>query len=579
MSQRQFEGISATPTVGIGTAVWYRPTNVTDLGEPPQSDSVDPAAERERFDASQDDAEAELKAEREQTRERVGDEEAAVFDAHLQFLRDPQIESGVQDAVDDGLPAPHAVKQAFEGPIEQFEGMDGMMAERADDLRDIRDRLLRLLTGSERTDLGELPDGSVILAELLTPSDTAQLDPEAVAGIATIKGGRTAHAAIIARSLGIPAVVGIGEALREIDDGTQVVVDGEAEAVIANPNEETRTRAAESTQTPVISESVSTTDGTAIEVAANLGTPAEAEPAVDRGADGVGLFRTEFCFLDRQSPPDEAEQFAAYHSVCETFAEGVDSEATASKPDSEDEPRIVVRTADIGGDKPIDYLDIDAEQNGFLGARGVRLSLEEHADLFETQLRALLRVAATDAGAGLAVMFPLVSTVEELEAALDRVEEIADDLDSEGVDYAIPELGVMIETPASTYLADTFAERVDFLSIGTNDLTQYVQAAQRDLDRMNDYQDPLAPGVIRAIDRTVTAGHAGGAWVGMCGEMAGDPDLTELLVGLGLDELSMSAVTIPDVKTAIQDVDVESAEQLAASVLDAETRADVYDRL
>jgi len=568
VTERRFEGIGATPTVGIGTATWYRPTDVTDLDEPPAD--IDPDAERKRFDEAQAEARTELEAERESTRERVGDDEAAVFDAHLKFLEDPQIESGVEEALEEGLPAPHAVKQAFAGPIEQFAGMDGMMAERADDLRDIRDRLLRLLTGVERTDLGALPEGSVVLAELLTPSDTAQLDPETVAGIATVEGGRTAHAAIIARSLGIPAVVGVGESLLDIDEGDELVIDGEHDAVVVDPDEETRTRAEESTQTPVIEESVATADGREIEVAANLGTPAEAEPAVDRGADGVGLFRTEFLFQDGSAAPDETEQYEAYHSVCETFADGVAGE---------EDPRVVVRTLDIGGDKPIDYLDLDPEENGFLGARGIRLSLQEHADLFETQLRALLRVAATDAGAGLAVMFPLVSTVEELEAALDRVESVADDLDDEGIDYAIPELGVMVETPASTYLADAFAERVDFLSIGTNDLTQYIQSAQRDLDRMTDYQDPLAPAVLRAIDRTVTAGHAGGAWVGMCGEMAGDPDLTKLLVGLGLDELSMSAVTIPDVKTAIQEVDTEDAEALAQSVLAAETLAEVQELL
>ena len=573
MTERRFEGIGATPTLGAGAAVWYRPTDVTDLDEPPAED-VDPTAERERFDEAQAEARAELEAERESTRERVGDDEAAVFDAHLKFLEDPQIESGVEAAVDDGLPAPHAVMRAFEGPIEQFEGMDGMMAERADDLRDIRDRLLRLLTGAERTDLGVLPEGSVVLAELLTPSDTAQLDPEATAGIATMEGGRTAHAAIIARSLGIPAVVGVGDGLDAVDDGTELVVDGEDGVVIAEPSEETRERAAESTQTPVVDEPVATADGEAIEVAANLGTPVEAAPAVDRGADGVGLFRTEFLFQDREAAPDEDEQFEAYHEVCEAFAEEVAGEA-----DETDAPRIVVRTLDVGGDKPIDYLDLDPEENGFLGARGIRLSLDEHADLFETQLRALLRAAATDAGAGLAVMFPLVSTVEELEAALDRVDAVATDLDDEGVAYAIPELGVMVETPASTYLADAFAERVDFLSIGTNDLTQYIQSAQRDLDRMTDYQDPLAPAVVRAIDRTVTAGHAGGAWVGMCGEMAGDPDLTELLVGLGLDELSMSAVTIPDVKTAIREVDTEAAAELAEAVLAADTLAEVRQRL
>jgi len=567
VTARQFEGIGATPTIGLGTARWYRPVDVSDLGEPPDPEAVDADTERERFDVAQDTAANELEAEREQTRERVGDSEAKVFDAHLQFLRDPQIEAGVDDALDEGLPAPHAVNTAFEGPIAQFEGMDGMMAERADDLRDIRDRLLRLLTDSARTDLGALPDDSVVLAELLTPSDTAQLDPEAIAGIATIKGGRTAHAAIIARSLGIPAVVGVGETLDEIDDGTEVVVDGEAGVVIADPDKSTRTRAKQSSQTPVVDEAVSTSDGTAIEVAANLGTPVEAQPAVDQGADGVGLFRTEFLFQDRSTAPDETEQYEAYLEVCETFSEAVD------------EPRIVVRTLDVGGDKPIDYLDLDPDQNGFLGARGIRLSLDEHADLFESQLRALLRVAATDAGAGLAVMFPLVSTVEELEAALDVVDSVADELDSEGVEYAMPALGVMVETPASTYLADAFAERVDFLSIGTNDLTQYIQSAQRDLDRMSDYQDPLAPAVLRAVDRTVRAGHAGGAWVGMCGEMAGDPELTELLVGLGLDELSMSAVTVPDVKHEIRETDTEAAETLADSVVAVDTLAEVRELL
>ena len=567
MTARQFEGIGATPTIGLGTARWYRPVDVSDLGEPPDPEAVDADTERERFDVAQDTAANELEAEREQTRERVGDSEAKVFDAHLQFLRDPQIEAGVDEALDEGLPAPHAVNTAFEGPIAQFEGMDSMMAERADDLRDIRDRLLRLLTDSARTDLGALPDDSVVLAELLTPSDTAQLDPEAIAGIATIKGGRTAHAAIIARSLGIPAVVGVGETLDEIDDGTELVVDGEVGVVIADPDESTRTRAKQSSQTPVVDEAVSTSDGTAIEVAANLGTPVEAQPAVDQGADGVGLFRTEFLFQDRSAAPDETEQYEAYLEVCETFSEAVD------------EPRIVVRTLDVGGDKPIDYLDLDPDQNGFLGARGIRLSLDEHADLFESQLRALLRVAATDAGAGLAVMFPLVSTVEELEAALDVVDSVADELDSEGVEYAMPELGVMVETPASTYLADAFAERVDFLSIGTNDLTQYIQSAQRDLDRMSDYQDPLAPAVLRAVDRTVRAGHAGGAWVGMCGEMAGDPELTELLVGLGLDELSMSAVTVPDVKHEIRETDTEAAEELADSVVAVDTLAEVRELL
>jgi len=567
VTERRLEGVGATPTVGVGTARWYRPEDVTTLEEPPDPQTVSATAERERFEAAQNEAAAELEAERERTRERVGDDEAKVFDAHLQFLCDPQIEAGVEEGLGDGLPAPHAVYAAFEGPIVQFEGMDGMMAERADDLRDIRDRLLRLLTDTARSDLGALSDDSVVLAAVLTPSDTAQLDPEAVAGIATITGGRTAHAAIIARSLGIPAVVGIGEDLEAIDDGTEVVVDGEAGVVIADPTASTRTHAENPTQAAVIDEAVTTADGTELEVAANLGTPAEAARAVEQGADGVGLFRSEFLFQDRTAPPDETEQYEAYVSVCETF-----STHTA-------EPRVVVRTLDIGGDKPIEYLELDPETNGFLGVRGIRLSLDEHAEFFETQLRALLQVAATDAGAGLAVMFPLVSTVEELEAAVRTVDSIAEDLDREGLEYAIPELGVMIETPASTYLADAFAERVDFVSIGTNDLTQYIQSAQRDLERMSEYQDPLSPAVLRAIDRTVRAAHEGGAWVGMCGEMAGDPELTELLVGLGIDELSMSAVTIPAVKRTICETDTADAKMLAESVLAVDTLEEVENLL
>ena len=568
MTERVYRGIGATPRVGVGTVVRHEPSGGESLGEPPASETVDSTAEQERFVEAREAAATELEAEREETRERVGEDEAAVFSAHLQFLRDPQIEQGVEEEIESGLPAAHAVQAAFVGPIEQFSAMDGMMAERADDLRDVRDRLLRVLTGGERADLGSLADGSVLCAELLTPSDTAQLDPAAVAGIVTQKGGRTAHAAIIARSLGIPAVVGVGEALAELTAGELVVVDGNEGIVVANPSDERQKQAETAETTPVIAETVETADGQSVEVACNLGTPAEAEPAVDNGADGVGLFRTEFLFLDREEPPTEAEQYESYQSVCETFAAAGDHAR-----------RIVVRTLDIGGDKPIEYLDLPAEEHGFLGARGIRLSLAEHGELFRTQLRALLRVAATDSGAGLAVMFPLVSTVEELEDALAVVEEVADSLAEEDVEYAIPELGVMIETPAATYLADAFGSRVDFLSIGTNDLTQYVMAAQRDLDRMEHYQDPLAPAVLRAIDRTVTAGHEGGAWVGMCGEMAGDPELTELLVGLGLDELSMSAVTVPAVKTAIRETDSDAAKDLSDSVLTAATRTEVRERL
>ncbi|PSP82467.1 phosphoenolpyruvate--protein phosphotransferase [Halobacteriales archaeon QS_1_68_17] len=537
--EQVLDGTGVTPLSGVGAAVRYDPDAGLSLPEPPDPETV--AAERER------------------TADRAGEEEAEIFDAHRQFLDDPEIAGRVEEAVREGLPAEHAVDRAFAGAIDQFEAAGGLMAERTDDLREVRDRLLRHLLDREAADLSALPAGSVVVAPRLGPADTAQLDPDSVAGFVTATGGRTSHAAIMARSLGIPAVVSVGDAVASIPDGVAVAVDGDAGEVVVRPSEQRRAAARGGRAVPVRHEPVETADGRAVEVAANVGTPAEARGAVEQGADGVGLFRMEFFFLDRESPPSEDEQYEAFVEVLDRFDGG----------------RVVVRTLDVGGDKPIPYLDVAAGANPFLGVRGVRLSPGERADLFETQVRALLRAAATDAGDGLAVMFPLVSTVGDLTAAVDRVEAVADALDDEGVAYRMPELGAMVETPASAFLARELAERVDFLSIGTNDLTQYVMAAARDDDRLADYHDPRHPAVLRAIDRTVRAGHEGGAWVGMCGEMAGDPDLAELLVGLGLDELSMSAVTIPEVKAAVAATDARQAETLAERALAAETLAEV----
>ncbi|ADJ15415.1 phosphoenolpyruvate--protein phosphotransferase [Halalkalicoccus jeotgali] len=561
MSERVIEGIGATPRTGVGSVVWYRPAETGDeSGEPvPEAERE---AERDRFETARERAHEELDAERERTAERVGEEEAAVFDAHRQFLDDPQIETGVTEAIEGGTPAAGAVREAFEGPIAQFEGMDGQTAERADDLRDVRDRLVRLLTGGERVDLAELPEGSILLAERLTPSDTAQLDPERVAGFATATGGRTSHAAIFARSLAIPAVLGVGSDLESIEEGERIVVDGEEGIVAADPTDERVADARAGPEEAAIRERVATSDGRKIEVAANVGRAADLEGAVSQGADGIGLYRTEFLFLDREEPPAEDEQYERYVEALEAFPEG----------------RVVVRTLDIGGDKQIPYLDLPAEENPFLGERGIRRSLGSDRELFETQLRALLRAGAV-AGGDLAVMFPLVSTVEELDRALDRVEAVADSLASEGLEYAIPELGVMIETPGAVFVAEELASRVDFLSIGTNDLAQYVMAAARENERVADLHDPLHPPVLRAIRRSIEAAHDNDAWIGMCGEMAGDPDLTELLIGLGLDELSMSAVTIPAVKANVGAVETDRANDLAERALATTTRADVTNLL
>ncbi|MBV0924585.1 phosphoenolpyruvate--protein phosphotransferase [Halomicroarcula limicola] len=554
-------GIGSTPLSGVGTARWFRP-DALELPDRPDPETVDTADQRERFEDARDAAREAIQTARDRAAERVGEDEAAVFDAHEQFLDDPQLVGQIEDAIDDGTTAEHAVSDAYGDAVSQFEGMEGRMAERADDLRDVRDRLLRELLGVETADLGSLPDGTVLLAERLTPSDTAELDPEAVAGIATVTGGRTSHAAIIARSLAIPAVVGVGDALLDVTEGATVLVDGEAGEVVLDPDEKRRESVSE-LDAPVETERVSTADGREIEVAANVGRPAELDPAVARGADGIGLFRTEFLFLDREGPPGEDEQFEAITAALNAFPG----------------ERVVVRTLDVGGDKQVPYLDLPSEPNPFLGRRGVRLSLSAHADLFETQLRALLRAAATDGGGDLAVMVPMVARVEEVEDVLERVEGVAADLEREGVAHAVPDLGAMVETPAATEMAEALAARLDFLSIGTNDLTQYVMAADRENDGVADLHDPLHPAVLRAIDRTVRAGHDGGAWVGMCGEMAGDPDLTPLLVGLGLDELSMSAVTVPAVKQRVGDIDSEAARELAGEALACETRAAVQSAL
>ncbi|RLM76034.1 phosphoenolpyruvate--protein phosphotransferase [Halorubrum sp. Atlit-26R] len=567
---RTLDGVGSTPRSGVGTARWYRPDADLTLPDRPESESVDVDAELDRYESAREAVRSALREARDRTAERVGEEEAAVFEAHEGFLDDPTIIEDVEAAIREGTPAEHAVADRFDEAVAQFEEMEGRMAERADDLRDVRDRLLRALLdadddgGRVATDLATLPEGTILLAERLTPSDTAALDPDAVAGIATVEGGRTSHAAIIARSLAIPAVVGVGEALESVADGETVLVDGEAGEVVVDPDEERR-EAVREAGPDAIRERVETSDGRPVEVAANVGGEAELGPAVERGADGIGLFRTEFLFVDRETPPTEDEQYEAVRAALSAF----------DGPDD----RVVVRTLDVGGDKPVPYLDLPDEENPFLGRRGIRLSLDEHADLFETQLRALLRAAATDEGDGLAVMFPLVTRVEEVERAVARVEAVAADLASEGVDHAVPELGAMVETPAAAFLADALAERLDFLSVGTNDLAQYVMAADRGNDAVADYHDPLHPAVLRALDRTTAAVEGTDAWVGMCGEMAGDPALTELLVGLGFDELSMSAVTVPDVKARVREVDADAARSLASDALACETRAEVLDVL
>ena len=559
MITRRLSGIGVTPRSGVGTAVWH--ASDIELGDPPDPESVDPTTQTERFESAREAAREELDAEREQAADGVNESTAGVFDAHRQFLDDPQLTEDVGEAIDTGLPAEHAVKQTFDRFVADFEAMDGRMAERADDLRDVRDRLLRLLTDADRADLAALPPGSVVLAERLTPSETAQLDPDDVAGIATAAGGRTSHTAIFARSLALPAVVGVGDALSRVPAGADLVVDGTEGQVIVDPDETACVAAAREADAAVRDGPVRTVEGTRIEVAANVGTRDDVRRAVEYGADGIGLFRTEFLFADR--PPDEDEQCEAYREAAEAFPEG----------------RVVIRTLDVGGDKPIEYLDLPEEANPFLGERGIRRSLGPDADRFETQLRAILRAGAAASAGQLAVLLPMVSTVEEVLAAREYLASAANDLDAAGEPYSMPEFGVMIETPAAALVAQELVDHVDFLSLGTNDLVQYVMAAGRGNERVATLADARQPAVLRAIRATVEATDGTDAWVGICGEMAGDPALTELLVGLGIDELSTSPVGIPRVKQAVSEVSDAAARDLANQALEAVVREEVVSAI
>lgn len=549
----EIDGTGITSRKGVGESYIYSPE------EPEVEEETDksPEEEKQRFHDAIEEAEEQLHEEAEQTEEKAGEDDAEIFEAQVQFLKDPQIEENVKENIGDGMSAEKAVKEGFGDPIDQLESQDGRIGERADDLRDVRDRVIRILSGGEKEALEDIPEGSVLVAERLTPSDTSDLDREMVEGIVTAEGSRTAHAAILARSMRIPAVIGAGD-ISGIEEGDRLLVDAESGKTVVDPAED-RVEDIETQNFEVIEQRVETEDGEEIGVAANVANPGEVEKAVDQGADGIGLYRTEFMFLDREDPPGEDEHLEHYTQALEKFEE-----------------RVIVRTLDIGGDKEVPYLDLDRGENPFLGPRGIRLAFNEGEELFRTQMRALLRAASGENGDRLAVMFPLVSSVKEVEDALSLIEELEEELEEEGQEYDRPEIGVMVETPSAVEIAGELAKRVGFLSIGTNDLTQYTMAASRTDSRVADLQDPLYPSVLRSIRETVEKGHGNGAWVGMCGEMAGNPELTELLVSIGIDELSMASGVVPEVKGSVQD---SSTGYQVEDVLQAATREEVREKL
>ena len=553
------QGIPASPGVAIGPAALYRP-------RPPEVVTRaidDTAGEWRRLQDAVAVARDEIGALHRRAVAQVGPDEAAIFEAHLLFLQDPLLVEATRDRIySEKINAEAAWQRQMADMAATYRDMaDDYMRARAADVEDVAQRVLRGLMGVAPPSL-DLAAPAILIAADLTPSDTARLDRELVLAVCTELGGATAHSAILARALGIPAVVGLGHAVWQVAEGQRVAVDGDAGALWPQPDEaqvaglaarreawlEAQRRDKAAGQGAAV-----TPDGHRVEIAANVGSPNDVAPALEFGAEGVGLFRTEFLFMDRAAAPSEEEQFEAYRRA---------ARAAGGRP-------LIIRTLDVGGDKPLPYLDLGDEANPFLGWRAIRFCLER-PDVFMPQLRAILRASAAEEGAPRCVklMLPMIGAPVEVRAARAMLAAAQAELRAAGVPFdEAMEVGIMIEVPSAVAVADQLAREVDFFSIGTNDLTQYVMAADRGNARVAGLASALQPAVLRMVRDAADAAHAAGIWIGMCGELAGNALAAPVLVGLGLDELSMSAPSIPAVKAAVRRFTLADARRIAAAAL------------
>jgi len=504
-----------------------------------------------------------------------GAEEAAIFQAHAMILEDPELLGAVQTAIEEQhTNAESALSDAAEMYAQMLEALDNeYLSARAADVRDVATRVLRILLGVAESPCAGLTAPSIVLARDLTPSDTVLLDKSLVLGFCTAEGGATSHTAILARGLGLPAIVGTGPDILDTPAGATLVLDGSDGTLLVEPDEETvaRYRARQAAAATVLTQARQVThepavthDGHRVEVVANVGNVEGTQAALEAGAEGVGLFRTEFLYLERSCLPDEEEQYRAYRAVVDVF---------------DDQP-VILRTLDIGGDKPLPYLDLPREMNPFLGLRAIRLCLAR-PELFRPQLRAALRAGA---GRNLKLMFPMVATIAEVRAARAVLEECRAELLAEGQPVAEEmEVGIMVEIPAAALLADRLAAEVDFFSIGTNDLSQYTLAADRTNASVAALADAFHPAVLRLVRDVIGAAHAQGKWVGLCGELAGEPLAIPILLGLGLDEFSMNPPAIPLAKQVIRALTLDEAREVAQATLELDSagavRALVQERV
>ncbi|EGP7010126.1 phosphoenolpyruvate--protein phosphotransferase [Listeria monocytogenes] len=562
---KELKGIAASDGIAIAKAyllvepdLSYEKTEVTDV-----------ESEVKRFESALEVSRTELSMIREKAAKDLGEDKAQIFDAHLLVLNDPELTGPIEESIkNSNTNAETALQETTDMFIGMFESMDNeYMRERAADIKDVRKRVLSHLLGVTIPNPALIDEEVVVVAADLTPSDTAQLNRNFVKGFVTDIGGRTSHSAIMARSLEIPAVVGAKEVTASVAKNDIVIIDGLEGNVIIHPTEEQIAHyekiksdfaLQQAEWDKLKNEKTVSKDGVHVELAANIGTPNDLEGVISNGGEAVGLYRTEFLYMGRDNFPTEEEQFEAYKAV----VSGMDGKS------------VVVRTLDIGGDKTLPYLELPEEMNPFLGFRAIRLCFANE-ELFRTQLRALLRASVYG---NLKIMFPMIATVNEFRQARDILLDEKAKLKAAGTEVSDSiELGIMIEIPAAAVLADQFAKEVDFFSIGTNDLIQYTMAADRMNERVSYLYQPYNPSILRLVKMVIDASHKEGKWTGMCGEMAGDQTAVPLLLGLGLDEFSMSASSILKSRSLIKRLDQSEMVKLAEEALNKSTAEEVVE--
>lgn len=558
-------GIPASPGIVFGKALVLKEEKIVLDTQKISDDQVE--AEVARFYAGREAAVEQLNSIHQRALKSLGEEKAAIFEGHLMILEDEELEEEIIDYLrSQKVNASVAASKIIDQQVEMLSEIDDeYLKERAGDIRDIGNRLIKNILGMHIVDLGDITEESILVAYDLTPSETAQLNLEKVLGFITDIGGRTSHTSIMARSLELPAIVGTNDVTARVNTGDYLILDAVNNRVYVNPTQaeidelkileaklaEEKAELAKLKDLPAV-----TLDGHKVEVVANIGTIRDCEGAHRNGAEGVGLYRTEFLFMDRDQLPSEEEQFIAYKEVVEAM-----------------EGRLVVlRTMDIGGDKELPYLNLPKEMNPFLGWRAVRIALDRR-EILHAQLRAVLRASAFGK---LAVMFPMIISVEEIRELKSVLETLKAELRAEGkaFDENI-QVGVMVETPSAAVNAKFLAKEVDFFSIGTNDLTQYTLAVDRGNELISHLYNPMSPSVLGLIKQVIDASHAEGKWTGMCGELAGDERATLLLLGMGLDEFSMSAISVPRIKKLIRHVNYQEVKALADEALQKPTAAEI----